>query len=682
MGLIFELSPSMMIVECEKNRNNMGTEQSLVYTLGEYSLDVVSRRLTCDGQTTDVTPKLMALLVLMAENQDKVLTKQEILDGVWTGRVVSDTTFYKLIERARQLFNQKPASCVHIQTIHGQGYQLMVQSVVPETAGHHVVKAVGSLAALLCLVMLIWTWLADQPEQINDLQLRFTGDMNSATSKGLQQGLKDVFKAHMYQAKKANDYVHDPQGLSLVVDHQLAETNLGWSLSAKITHEGHQLAATSITSDHMAGLLDPYLDWLADYEPIAEMMFTESWLPEFPDSTQALAIWMEGMGHWETQNYQAAIGSFESALTLDPGFEWARLYLAVVNRKFTRIDYALAALNLIQTDGASDHLKTTHGRIVGFTHLSNNQTDVAKRYFYQAEQLALKNADVENQFKINNGLGYLYMQLGWYSRSDDYLHNAMLLAEQLSDQTYQTRATTNACLLFYKMGRVSEARDACLKSMGQLDLTSGASSLVYNHHWLALIHLEMNDIKAAREAVHQALNVSAGLANLSSQSYAHLAAFHLAMRLADEGKAESHLTQLEQHVTRINDPDLVTALMEAKGLLAMHQGELSLAQAFFQQMQQSAVNEHHHGDEVTAACHLIRVHQAQNSEQLSSTVKAAKVMLKNSADIRFNACLAEVIPNELSALALGEVMQLTKTMGLEYQHERILMMGHPIQNHQ
>ncbi|MCZ8236082.1 MAG: tetratricopeptide repeat protein [Inhella sp.] len=76
-------------------------------------------------------PKQLEVLFYLLQHAGEVVTKQELLDEVWAGRVLSDAVLTKCIARLRQGLGDESQAI--IKTVHGYGYRL-VAAVQVETS--------------------------------------------------------------------------------------------------------------------------------------------------------------------------------------------------------------------------------------------------------------------------------------------------------------------------------------------------------------------------------------------------------------------------------------------------------------------------------------------------------------------------------------------------------------------
>jgi DNA-binding winged helix-turn-helix (wHTH) protein len=62
----------------------------MIYQFGRFELDLSTVELRAGGEASRLEPQVFALLSLLIENRDRVVSKDEIIEKVWEGRIVSD----------------------------------------------------------------------------------------------------------------------------------------------------------------------------------------------------------------------------------------------------------------------------------------------------------------------------------------------------------------------------------------------------------------------------------------------------------------------------------------------------------------------------------------------------------------------------------------------------------------
>jgi TolB-like protein len=110
----------------------------MIYRFGPFELDVARVELRADGEPRPVEPQVFALLAFLVEHRERMVSRDEILEKVWDGRVVSDSALASRIKSARKALGDDGTAQRFIRTVHGQGFRF-VAAVRAERDGPGVV---------------------------------------------------------------------------------------------------------------------------------------------------------------------------------------------------------------------------------------------------------------------------------------------------------------------------------------------------------------------------------------------------------------------------------------------------------------------------------------------------------------------------------------------------------------
>ena len=74
----------------------------MTYEFGPYTLDPERYELARGSEVVPTEPQVFALLEFLIKNHDRVVSKDEVIEAIWDGRIVSDATLSSRISAARQ----------------------------------------------------------------------------------------------------------------------------------------------------------------------------------------------------------------------------------------------------------------------------------------------------------------------------------------------------------------------------------------------------------------------------------------------------------------------------------------------------------------------------------------------------------------------------------------------------
>ncbi len=99
------------------------------YAFGDIEIDTTQIRLVKGGVLVECEPKVFTLLVYFCQHPEKAISRVELVDKVWGGRVVSDAAVNRAVGELRKLLEDNLSSPKWIKTVSKVGYQLTVTPV-------------------------------------------------------------------------------------------------------------------------------------------------------------------------------------------------------------------------------------------------------------------------------------------------------------------------------------------------------------------------------------------------------------------------------------------------------------------------------------------------------------------------------------------------------------------------
>ena len=90
----------------------------------DHALDVDRRELKRGSELVAVEPQVFDLLVYLIRNRDRVVSKDDLIEGVWGGRIVSESTLTSRINAARRAIGDSGAEQSPAQDHRPQGLPL------------------------------------------------------------------------------------------------------------------------------------------------------------------------------------------------------------------------------------------------------------------------------------------------------------------------------------------------------------------------------------------------------------------------------------------------------------------------------------------------------------------------------------------------------------------------------
>ena len=117
------------------------------FHFADHVLDVARRELRRSGELIALEPQVFDLLVHLIRNRDRVVTKDDLLDSVWGGRIVSESTLTSRINAARKAVGDSGEAQRLIRTLPRKGIRF-VGDVTEATAGRAAAAASAARPAV------------------------------------------------------------------------------------------------------------------------------------------------------------------------------------------------------------------------------------------------------------------------------------------------------------------------------------------------------------------------------------------------------------------------------------------------------------------------------------------------------------------------------------------------------
>lgn len=98
----------------------------MLYSFEDHRLDPDRRELFARGERVSLEPQVFDLLVYLIRNRDRVVSKDDLIAGVWDGRIVSDSTLDSRINAARKALGDSGRRQQFIRTVTRKGFRFVL----------------------------------------------------------------------------------------------------------------------------------------------------------------------------------------------------------------------------------------------------------------------------------------------------------------------------------------------------------------------------------------------------------------------------------------------------------------------------------------------------------------------------------------------------------------------------
>src|SRR5215469_12742847 len=99
----------------------------MVFRFGDHVLDTERRELRRRAKLVALEPQVFDLLAYLVRNRGRVVSKDDLIDGVWGGRIVSDSALTTRLNAARKAVSDSGAEQHVIRTLARKGVRFVAE---------------------------------------------------------------------------------------------------------------------------------------------------------------------------------------------------------------------------------------------------------------------------------------------------------------------------------------------------------------------------------------------------------------------------------------------------------------------------------------------------------------------------------------------------------------------------
>lgn len=319
------------------------------FCFADHVLDVDLRELTRAGEGIAVEPQVFDLLIYLVENRERVVSKDDLIETIWDGRIVSESTLTSRINAARRAVGDSGKDQAVIRTIARKGFRFVgdvhVQQGVADISVDRIqpTDQAGEpprhqLAALdrPAIAVLPFVNISGEPEQ-EYFSEGISEDIITALSK----------LRWFYVIARNSSFIY--RGKSVHHRQIGEELGVGYVVEGSVRKDGDQVRITAqlvdvVTGSHLwaerydRGLADVFAVQDEITQAVVAAIEPQLYAAEdfrarrkAPDNMVAWDLVMRALSHyWRVtrQDNLVAQALLEKAITVDPGYGQALSLLA------------------------------------------------------------------------------------------------------------------------------------------------------------------------------------------------------------------------------------------------------------------------------------------------------------------------------------------------------------------
>ena len=95
------------------------------YRFAEFEIDLNQQELRRLGEAVHIEPQVFDVIVHLVRNHDRIVSKDELIETIWNGRIISEAALSSRINSARRALGDNGTDQALIRTLHKRGFRFV-----------------------------------------------------------------------------------------------------------------------------------------------------------------------------------------------------------------------------------------------------------------------------------------------------------------------------------------------------------------------------------------------------------------------------------------------------------------------------------------------------------------------------------------------------------------------------
>ncbi|OQW55944.1 MAG: hypothetical protein A4S14_11195 [Proteobacteria bacterium SG_bin9] len=306
-----------------------GWETRMLCKFGLYTLDTERCELRRNTDRVDLEPQVFSLLCYLVQERSRIVTREDLIAAVWSGRLVSDSTINSRISAARKAVGDRGSSARMIRSFPRRGYRFVagveIELRASDLAGPETVTPANQRSSI---VVLPFTNLSREIEQ-DDFIDGLVDDITTALTQFRQLIVVPRSLCNSYKGRTADvtqitrelnvrfalEGTLRKDGRCIRINMQLVDSRSGTNLWAR-RFESDQSDGFEFQDKLTAAVVGEVVSRLEQ----AEIDFHRRTSLAAPDAYSRVMRGTSSLYEWTPASIDAALEQYQLAMSADPDF--------------------------------------------------------------------------------------------------------------------------------------------------------------------------------------------------------------------------------------------------------------------------------------------------------------------------------------------------------------------------
>src|SRR6476620_12468866 len=95
------------------------------YRFSGFEIDLCQHEVRREGRSVHTEPQVFDLIVHLVRNRDRIVSKDELIETIWNGRIISEAALSSRINGARRALGDNGSDQAMIRTLHKRGFRFV-----------------------------------------------------------------------------------------------------------------------------------------------------------------------------------------------------------------------------------------------------------------------------------------------------------------------------------------------------------------------------------------------------------------------------------------------------------------------------------------------------------------------------------------------------------------------------
>lgn len=455
----------------------------MIYTFEDYSLDTDRLELRRGAERVQVDPQVLDLLQYLIANRERVVSKDDLIANIWSGRIVSESTLTSRITAVRQAIGDSGSHQRLIRTIARKGLRFIGE--VRENQGGAAATIEAAEATMQPDMATLTVTPFHNPDKPKIAVLPLTNMSGDTEQEYFSDGLTEDIITGLSQQPWfyviARNSTFSYKGKSIDVREIGAQLSVRYILEGSVRKASDRVRVTAQLIDATNGnhlWADRYDRDLADIFDLQDEITNKVIGSVGPQilvaeaarvrrkPTQNIDAWdlvmqaLPCMWRMTTEDHRRALGRLEQAVALDPGYAHAHALIGWIHVTMFNLDtrtrigqFTDLALEAGTKAVALDDQEPWGHLVLGLGHARRRRADLARSHL-------LKAIELNPSFALGYaGLGYALACGGQPGRGLETLEQAHRLSPR--DPFLALYSPTVRYMALFALKRYSDVVETC-----------------------------------------------------------------------------------------------------------------------------------------------------------------------------------------------------------------------------